>query len=313
MIQRFLLIWLTLSSLLAFYWPDYFVAAKDSLPYIFAVAMFAIGALLPRDEFVQVLKHWPSVLLGTLVQYTVMPLIAWSIVSLYPCSKGMQVGLLLTGCVPGAMASNVLTHKAGGNVSYSISLTTSATLLSPLIVPWTLYFALGEKVEINPWSMFINLILTVVGPVLLGHLTCRFLEPLNKLMAKAGVPVANLAILWIIATIVALKRDDLQALSVELLFLLLGLNLGGYLAGYLGGKSLRLPEDKRRALTLEVGMQNAGLGAVLATSHFAQLPDAPIAPAAYTFGCMLTGTILAHIWSFRGQQISTPAETSADA
>ena len=302
MIQRYLLIWLTLSSLLAFVWPPPFVATKPALPYIFAVAMFSIGSLLPRDEFVQVLKKWPTVLLGTLVQYSVMPLLAILLITLFPFSPGMKVGILLTGCVPGAMASNVLTHKAGGNVSYSISLTTSATLLSPLVVPTILYYALGKRIDFEPINMFRDLLLTVVGPVLAGHLLCRQLPPMSRLMSKLGVPLANLAILWIIATVVALQRDRLQELSPSLLGFLILLNLGGYLAGYGAGKLMQLPEDKRRALTLEVGMQNAGLGAVLATQHFAELPDAAIAPAAYTFGCMLTGTVLAHFWSLWGSR-----------
>ncbi|MCA9039510.1 MAG: bile acid:sodium symporter family protein [Planctomycetaceae bacterium] len=297
MIQRYLLIWLTLSSLLAFFWPTPFVATKPALSSIFAVAMFAIGALLPRDEFAQVLKRWPTVLSGTAVQYTVMPLLAWFIVSIYPFSPGIQVGILMTGCVPGAMASNVLTHKAGGNVSYSISLTTSATLFCPLVVPWMLYLAIGKHVEFDPLKLFRDLLLTVVGPVILGHLLSRSWKSMNSLTNRFGVPVANLAILWIIATVVALHRDKFQSISPSLLGFLILLNVGGYLAGYGAGKTFQIPENKRRALTLEVGMQNAGLGTVMATTHFADLPEAAIAPAVYTFGCMLTGTILAHWWS----------------
>ncbi|QDU79569.1 Sodium Bile acid symporter family protein [Polystyrenella longa] len=297
MIQRYLLIWLTLSSLLAFFWPTPFVLSSPGLSSVIAVAMFAIGSLLPRNEFRLVLKHWPTVLTGTMVQYLVMPLLAWLIVSVYPFSPGIKVGILMAGCVPGAMASNILTHKAGGNVSFSISLTTSATLLCPLVVPWMLYFVLGKLIAFDPWMLFRDLILTVVGPVLLGHALSRSFVSIRGVMNKLGVPLANLAILWIVATVVALQRDQLQAIPGILLAFLIALNLCGYLAGYGAGKAFRFPEDKRRALTLEVGMQNAGLGAVLATKHFPDLSEAAIAPAAYTFGCMLTGTVLAHFWS----------------
>jgi len=301
MIQRFLLLWLSLLSLIAFFWPKPFVITEPALKAIFAVAMFSVGALLPKDEVSQIFKKWPTVLAGTAVQYTVMPLLAWLMVSTLPFSPGMQVGIILTGCVPGAMASNILTHKARGNVSYSISLTTSATLLSPLIVPWVLWWFLREQIPLNPVDILIDLLWTVVGPVILGHGLCRFSKSMNVAMSFVGVTVANLAILWIVATVVALNQARLSHISIDLIFYLLLLNVLGYSAGYLSGKILNFPEGNRRALTLEVGMQNAGLGAVLAIKYFSVLPEAAIAPAAYTFGCMLTGTILAHLWASKSK------------
>jgi BASS family bile acid:Na+ symporter len=115
-----------------------------------------------------------------------------------------------------------------------------------------------------------------------------------------GSLVANLAILWIIAVVVALNRPNLANFRFDLLWALLAVNLGGYLAGYTGGLVLRLPEPMRRALTLEIGMQNAGLGAVLALDLFktTSSDEIAVAPAMYTFGCMLTGTMLATGWSF---------------
>jgi BASS family bile acid:Na+ symporter len=113
------------------------------------------------------------------------------------------------------------------------------------------------------------------------------------------VLIANLAILWIIAAVVGLTRDKLAQFDVVIVGALLGVNLLGYTAGYAGGLGLKLDESMRRALTLEVGMQNAGLGAMLATELFSDKPGVAIAPAMYTFGCMLTGTILARIWAGR--------------
>ena len=93
---------------------------------------------------------------------------------------------------------------------------------------------------------------------------------------------------------------------------ILAINLGGYLIGYCSGTAFRFPEAMRRALTLEVGMQNAGLGAMLATTLFTGEEHAAvaIAPAMYTFGCMLTGTILAQVWA--GMKITDPANQAED-
>jgi BASS family bile acid:Na+ symporter len=219
----------------------------------------------------------------------------------------------------------VLTLNARGNASYSVSLTTSATLLSPLAVPGALglaWLALGlagpgdqrETVAVLlKTSGF--LLLTVVLPVVAGHLLGRRLTPWERHARRVGSTIANLAILWIIAAVVGLNRERLAGFQLGLLGALLCVNLGGYAAGCLGGFALRLPEPMRRALTLEVGMQNAGLGATLATELFRDRLGVAIAPAMYTFGCMLTGTVLARAWanaSERRKPATSPAAPRPD-
>ncbi len=145
MFERLLLLWLVLICLLAYFWPvglgddaNPFIAADPYKAYVFAVTMLAIGSLLPRDEVRQVANRWPMVLGGTAVQYAAMPLLAYGFARLAGLEGGWLIGVVMVGAVPGAMASNVLTLAARGNVSYSVSLTASATLLSPLVVPFLL-------------------------------------------------------------------------------------------------------------------------------------------------------------------------------
>lgn len=317
MIQRYLLLWLSLISLLAFGWPEAIAQLNAVLPNegidpaasdpflrtsewhllrpVFAVAMFCIGGLLPRDELAQLKRRWPTVLAGTSIQYTVMPLLAFAATRVFDLSDGLTIGVLLVGCVPGAMASNVLTLAARGNVSYSVSLTTSATLLSPLVVPVALSLTLSVVTAFDPREAFVKLTTDVVGPVVIGHLLCRRFEGLSRFMASHGPTIANLAILWIIATVVGVNRGRLAGITPVVLLALLLINLIGYAAGWAGGTVMKLPNSMRRALTLEVGMQNAGLGSVMAMNLFKD-PQAAIPTAAYTFGCMLTGTVLAQWW-----------------
>ena len=313
MIQRWLLLWLLLSSWLAFSWPkltawwpgielpDPFLASAPFLPWLIALTMFAIGLMLPRDEVTQVLQRWPKVLAGSAVQYTVMPLLAYLIALLWRLEGDYFVGMIMVGCVPGAMASNVLTLNAGGNTSYSVSLTTTATLLSPLAVPFVLQFALAteKSVVVDPFDAGRKLLFMVVIPVVAGHLLARKYPGWESPSRLWGARTANLAILWIIAVVVARSRAELEEFRFDLITGLLCLNLAGYLFGYLGGLVIRIPESMRRALTLEIGMQNAGLGATLATQLFPDRTAIAIAPALYTFGCMLTGTLLARIWANR--------------
>ncbi len=309
MFQRLLLVWLTASSALAFYWPSIFPGFADPfgkeagdfyVKWLIVVSMFAIGLLLPRDEVAQVLRRWPLVLLGTCVQYSVMPLLAYLAATLGGFEGPSYVGIVVVGCVPGAMASNVLTLNAKGNTSYSVSLTTVATLLSPLVVPMVLGLALASETSVNREKLIdasTFLMLTVIAPVIVGHLIGRRAVRWEQPIRRWSEVSANVAILWIIAAVVGRSRDLLGESQTAVVFELLAVNVGGYLAGYGSGVAARLQESMRRALTLEVGMQNAGLGAALAIALFPNQPGIAVPPAIYTFGCMLTGTALATAWS----------------
>jgi bile acid:Na+ symporter, BASS family len=309
MLQRTLLVWLILLSAVAGTWPllwpgafDPFRGSAPLLKPLFAAVMFLIGGLLPPAELRLVRRRWPTVLGGTAVQYTAMPLLAWLFSGFFTSDPDLRLGVLLVGCVPGAMASNVLTLAARGNVSYSVSLTTSATLLSPLIVPAVLFLVLqrtGVDARQMALDAFWMLLTQVVGPVLLGNLAARGSARWRRALEAGGAAAANLAILWIIAVIVSLNRERLADADLRLGAVLLGVNLLGYASGWLGGALLRLPEGMRRALTLEIGMQNAGLGSVLATALFPEQPVTALPPALYMFGCMLTGTVLAQRWASR--------------
>jgi len=308
-IERFLLLWLVLLAVLAYFWPawfpgvwDPFLGTAPGLNYLFAATMLAIGSLLPRDEIRQVVRRWPTVLGGTAVQYLSMPVLAYCLARLLGLEGAALVGVLMAGCVPGAMASNVLTLVARGNVSYSVSLTTSATLLSPLVAPFALWIMLRQWIDFPVLKVSWQLCWMVVLPVVAGHLLARATDATGGFRHRAGAIIANLTILWIIAVVVAKNRDNLSQVEAHLLLALVALNLLGYLAGMFGSLLLRLPTAMRRALTLEVGMQNAGLGTVLAMDIFGTDPAVAIAPAIYTFGCMLSGTILARLWAQFGSR-----------
>lgn len=305
MLQRFLIIWLSLAALAAWSWPrwgidaiDPFQWLSDRLAWLIAATMFAIGCLLPRDEFGQVLRRWPQVLGGTAVQYTVMPSLGFACAWLFGLAGPERIGVIVVGCVPGAMASNIMTLAARGNVSYSVSLTTSATLLSPLIVPIGLYLALGRDVPFPAASVAANLLLTVVLPVLSGFVLCQAFAGWQATARRIGPAVAHLAVILIIAAVVANNRERLSAaLDPRLLGALLTINLLGYLLGYAGGWLIRIDEPMRRALAIEAGMQNAGLGAFLANTVFS--PETALPCTLYAFGCLITGALLVQYWSWR--------------
>ncbi|MCA9029357.1 MAG: bile acid:sodium symporter family protein [Planctomycetaceae bacterium] len=317
MLQRFLIVWLLLSSLVAAVWPfpfDPFIATVPILGFIVALTMLCIGSLLPADEVRTVSRKWPLVAWGTFVQYTSMPFLAWAMASLFGLPEDLRFGLALAGCVPGAMASNVLTLAAKGNVSYSVGLTSLATLLSPLLVPVTLRLTLGESIAKEELiKAAIALSWQVVLPVILGFTLSQTVTSWRSLSKKFAGHMANLAILWIIAVVIALNRSRLLQANGLLIPALLGLNLLGYTAGWIGARLVNLPRGMRVALILEVGMQNAGVGASIAVGMFNGRPQIALPCAAYAFGCMLTGTALAQVFAHFAPPDETPAADQPDA
>ncbi|QDT31122.1 bile acid:sodium symporter family protein [Thalassoglobus polymorphus] len=301
MLQRYLLFWLVLSSVVAGVWPndvpDPFLISKTWLGGLVAVVMFCVGTLLPKDEVLNVLKRWPLVIGGTAIQYAAMPFLAWLMATkVFGFTGDLMIGVILVGCVPGAMASNVLTMVARGNVSYSVGLTTSATLLSPLIVPIAMKLTLGKAVDAELLTnTAITLVKQVVIPVIAGFTLAQVSQTVAKYASKFSGTVANFSILWIIAVVVAVNRDNIQQLPLMLMWALLLINLGGYLCGQLGGRVLGIDSGMRRALMLEIGMQNAGIGASLAKTLFPDQPEIALPCGLFAFGCMTTGTIFAEI------------------
>ena len=330
LIQRFLLIWLSLLSLTAYYWPSFgiefdpFEHTAQSLPYLIIVTMFGVGWMLPIDEIRKVASQWPKVIGGTFTQFLVMPLLALGVGLAFGLSGENLVGVILVGCVPGAMASNVLTIVSKGNASYSVSLTTLATILSPIAVPTMLAISASvvdqstreiiESASNDSGSIYLDsavkLLKWVVLPVIAGFTMGRLLPQYESQAKTIGSNMANLAILLIVAAVIGISRDDLAALPMMVFGCLLLINILGYLSGFTGGSFMRLTHPMKRALTLEVGMQNAGLGATLATQLFTTDSSVAIAPAFYTFFCMFTGTILAWYWNSRPVPEHRPQEVS---
>ncbi|MDO4574216.1 MAG: bile acid:sodium symporter family protein [Planctomycetia bacterium] len=319
-LTKYLLFWLTLACVLAYYWKNFglplnpfagwkigaeesFFRANSAEIYI-ALTMLMIGSLLPWEEIRAVARHWPKVLGGTCVQYLSMPLLAYLAGKFFGLSGPEFIGIMLVGCVPGAMASNMLTMIARGNVTYSVGLTTSATLLSPIVVPCTLYLVIGKFIDFDILEMSRTLLLTVVVPVVSGFLLARKFPLWNRFSQAFGEILANLVIILIIASAVA--GNSGKVFPLHLIWPMLLVNFGGYAAGWMGGTILRIDRRMARALMVEVGMQNAGLGVMLANSYFPEQPAVALCCAMYTFGCMFTGILLVQclrVWADRTERV----------
>ena len=296
-IRDYLVLNVVIFSLLAYAIPFWALSFAPYLNYFFAITMFCVGMLMPRDQ-VLLLKQKPMrAVSGTIMQFFFMPLLAFFSASLFGIEGDSRTGILIAGTVPGAMASNLMSALAGADVALSVSITSFSTLLSPIITPLLLMLYGGGTIKIQFFSMVLSICWMVVIPVIGGYLTkMRFEKPVESVKTYLGA-LASTAIILIVAIVVASNHHHLFASSAIVLAALLLLNIAGYLCGYGGGKLLGWNVEAKKTVALEVGMQNAGLGTVLALTYFSK--NAAIPPAIYTILCLITASLLVNFWEMR--------------
>jgi len=303
---RYFAIWVVLGGLAAYCWPSPFKALAPWNLWFFALTMFGIGAVLRMEDFRRIARNPGIVLVGTVAQFTIMPLGAFLVSRLLGLSDELAVGLILAGSAPGAMSSNVMSYVAKADTAYSVSLTTVSTVLCPFLTPTlTCLLARGTRMDVSVFEMMCNLVATVIVPLFLGFGVRHFLgEGLRKVLPVFPAISATF-IVFICALVIALNRERLRELTGITLVATLLLNLGGMAAGYGVGRLFRMDLSRRRTLSIEIGMQNAGLGTVLALKHFGA--GATIPTAAFVFICILTASAAASFWQ-RHPADPAPAE-----
>jgi BASS family bile acid:Na+ symporter len=292
---RYFAVWVMVFGAAAYVWPAPFKLLGGGNKLFFALTMFGIGAVLNAEDFRRIARNPLLVLIGSAAQFTIMPFGAFLVARLLRLPDELTVGLILTGAAPGAMSSNVISYLARADTAYSVSLTTVSTLLCPLLTPGlTFLLAQGTRLDVPFWSMMFDVLLTVIAPLFVGfgvrHYLGRRLEKVLPLFPALSVTF----IIFICCLVIALNRERLAGTTPLVLAAVLILNVGGMLAGYGVGTLFRMDEQRRRTLSIEIGMQNAGLGTVLALAHFG--PEATIPAAVFVFVCIITASLLVAYW-----------------
>jgi len=281
----------------AWFHPDPWLAMSSLLNPAFAVTMFFVGILIEPDHLKALKKKGKWVALGLLLQYTLMPLSGF-LVSHLLSSPSLKLGTILVGVLPGAMASNVVTVWMGGDLLLSVLMTTMATLLSPLILLlWFPILSGGISLHLSVLPMARSTLLMVVLPVI-GGILFRWRHPaLGEGWKRISRAVATLTIVFIVASVVAGNRELLSSSGWEIFLAMLALNLlGGTLAFLLTLWFFSHHPRVRYTITIEVAMQNAGLGSVLALTHLGR--ESALPSALYTPLCVLTA-LLFSLWARR--------------
>jgi BASS family bile acid:Na+ symporter len=296
--------WVVCFVFVAIIYPSWFlqigpIEGVSSLTYLIQIAMFGMGATLTTSDFARVVRMPKGVAVGMLLQFSVMPLLGWSLAKLFALTPEIGAGLILVGACPGGVSSNVITYLAKGNVALSVTMTACSTLASPIMTPLMMYLLAGKSVPINYVDMFLSILFTVVVPVVAGLICNGLLQRSRFKGANVESYLATLsmiAICFICGIIAANSSQAIQEVGWLLLLAVLLHNVIGYLLGYFGAKAASLNEADSRTVAIEVGLQNGGMAAMLATKVL-KLPAAAIAPALFAPVMNVSGSLLAAWWS----------------
>ena len=260
--------------------------------------MLSMGMTIGFDDFRRIGRERTSVLPGVALQYTLMPALGWSLAALFDLPTPFAVGLILVSCCPGGTASNVISFLARADVALSVTMTAASTLLAVLMTPLLTETLAGSRIDVPAAGLLLDTVQVVVLPVVAGVvLRWRFPRVSARVLPVAPL-VAVIAITLIVASIIGAGRTQVLEAGPRLVAAVFCLHVGGFLLGYLAGRILLGRELAARTISIEVGMQNSGLGVVLAQQNFAS-PLVAIPCAISAVFHSLLGSAAAAIWRTR--------------
>lgn len=268
---------------------------KTLIVPLLQIIMFGMGTAMSLKDFLGVIKMPKGVLVGLVCQFTIMPLVGFSLATLFQFPPEIAAGVVLIGSSPSGLASNVMAYLAKANVALSVTLTAIATVLAPVMTPLLMEFFAGAFVPIDFWGMMLSIVKIVILPIALGLLFNHFFHGKTPWLDRAMPIVSMAAIALIISIITAAGRDNLLTIGILLVLTAIIHNLLGYFFGYWGCRILKLKEQDCRTIALEVGMQNGGLASGIAL-EMGKVATVGLAPAVFGPWMNISGSSLASWW-----------------
>ena len=264
--------------------------------YLLMVVMFGMGLTLKFGDFAVVFKRPKDIIIGCIAQFTIMPLLAFALGKIFGLETGLLAGVILVGTCPGGTASNVMTYLSKGDVALSVGMTSVNTLLAPLLTPAITYLLLKTTVSVDVMSMFLSIIKVVIIPIALGFIINRFWGKYTEKVSDVLPLISVLAITLIVAAVVSHNAERILETGAIVFVVVILHNVLGYIVGFALGLVLKLPMSKKKALSIEIGMQNSGLATSLAGSAFPDLAMATVPGAIFSVWHNISGALLANIY-----------------
>jgi bile acid:Na+ symporter, BASS family len=293
-------VWVILFAILAFFIPGGFTWIAPHIALLLGIIMFGMGLTLSLDDFKAVFQQPKSVIVGVLAQYTIMPLLAFGLAVLFRLEPEVAVGVILVGCCPGGTASNVMTFLAKGNTALSVAVTSVSTLLAPILTPaLTLVFA-SKWLAVSAGDLLLSIVQIVLVPIVLGIVVkVLFRKQVEKSIAVLPL-ISVVGIVAVASAVVAVNAERIAETGLLIFSIVVLHNVLGLLLGFIFAKALNLNFADQKAISIEVGMQNSGLGAALAVAHFS--PIAAVPSAIFSVWHNISGPLLATWWGKKAEE-----------
>ena len=264
--------------------------------YLLMIVMFGMGLTMKLSDFGVVFSRPKDIIIGCTAQFLIMPLLAFALGKLFGLSSELLVGVILVGTCPGGTSSNVITYLSKGDVALSVGMTSVNTLLAPLFTPALTYLFLRTSVDVDVKAMFISIIQVVIIPIGLGILINKLIPKFSE-KAKDILPsISVTAICLIVAAVVSHNSEKILTTGAVIFAIVILHNLLGYACGYLIGLLFRMDIPRKKAVAIEIGMQNSGLATTLAGSAFPDLAMATVPGAVFSVWHNISGAILAAVF-----------------
>ena len=296
-LTKYMAVIVILIAALALFVPKSCIWIQSSwVNYLLIIVMFVMGLNMNLEDIAVVFTKPRDLIIGCIVQYVAMPVLAFGLGKMFFLDEELLAGLIILGCCPGGTASNVMTYLSKGESAFSIGMTAVTNLLSPIVTPAITYLFLRKTISVDVKSMILAIIFVVIVPLLLGMVINRILSRLTENVKYILPSVADIAIFLIVASIVSHNSDRIRATGLKIIIAAIFLNLLGYLFGYIFGSSFMMKMKRKKALTLEIGMQNSGMATSLAVAAFPGMAMAAVPAAVFSVWQYVSGAVLAGIF-----------------
>ncbi|WP_277297043.1 bile acid:sodium symporter family protein [Succinatimonas hippei] len=288
-------LWVIIFACIAYNAPSYFTFLAPYISILLGIVMFGMGLTLRAKDFSEVFTRPLEVIIGILGQFIIMPLTAWGLCKVLGLSDEIAVGVILVGCCPGGTASNVMTYLGKGDVPLSVTVSSCTTILAPIVTPALIYLFANQWVDVDPYGMFMSIVNIVILPIVAGVIINSFFGKFVRNVVVALPLISVFAIVAIVIAVVAVSQQKIAETGL-IIFAVVVLHNGlGLALGYFLAKVCGMSVAKRKAISMEVGMQNSGLGVALAMAHFSPLSAVP--SAIFSVWHNISGPILATIYA----------------
>lgn len=297
-ISDYMGIWVLLAAVSALVFPEVLSHVRPTvINYLLGMVMFGMGLTLNLKDFKIVFSRPKDVIIGCLAQFTIMPLLAWTLSRVFGLDEALALGVVLVGCCPGGTASNVITYLAKGDLALSVGMTGVSTLLAPFLTPLLTWLLAGKSVDVDVMSMFLSILWVVILPIVVGLIVKSVWPKFTEKAVDFLPAISTLAITCIVGIVIAANAGKIMSGGLIIILIVALHNVCGLCLGFLIGKLLGLSTPKRKAISIEVGMQNSGLATSLATIHFAAYSMASIPGAVFSVWHNISGAIVARIFT----------------